>query len=189
MHLVDESLKVGGSGSDNSMQWTFFMNPLPMTIWTKVLFQSSNSSFFWPNFSLLVLAQVSSCAWESCGGSGWWTSGLTPQTGGWVWGGNWQLKAPFSCWNISYQLLWFRCPTRILINFSSQLLGWDTKYYRGRGCVGSFFYKYSLVKLESTVQICSYAQIPYELPNNTRGAGVGVGSGGPHHEQQIQLFF
>ena len=82
MHLVDESLKVGGSGSDNSMQWTFFMNPLPMTIWTKVLFQSSNSSFFWPNFFLLVLAQVSSCAWESCGGSGWWTSGLTPQRAG-----------------------------------------------------------------------------------------------------------
>ena len=82
MHLVDESLKVGGSGSDNSMQWTFFMNPLPMTIWTKVLFQSLNSSLFWPNFSLLVLAQVSSCAWESCGGSGWWTSGLTPQRAG-----------------------------------------------------------------------------------------------------------
>ena len=38
MHLVDESLKVGGSGSDNSMQWTFFMNPLLMTIWTKSCF-------------------------------------------------------------------------------------------------------------------------------------------------------
>ena len=78
MHLVDESLKVGGPGSDNSMQWTFFMNPLHMTIWTKVLFQSSNSPFFWPNFSWLVLAQVSPCTWGSCGGSGWWTSGLTP---------------------------------------------------------------------------------------------------------------
>ena len=30
--------------------------------------------------------------------------------------GSWQLKAPFSCWNISYQLLWFCCLTRNLIN-------------------------------------------------------------------------
>ena len=30
--------------------------------------------------------------------------------------GGWQLNAPFSCWNISYQLLWFCCLTRNLIN-------------------------------------------------------------------------
>ena len=85
---------------ENNTHLWIFMNPLPMTIWTKALFQSSNSSFFWPNFFLLVLAQVSSCAWESCGGSGWWTSGLTPQTGGWGGGGR-QLKRgsrSHPCW-------------------------------------------------------------------------------------------
>ena len=57
------------------------------------------------------------------------------------------------------------------------------------GVVGSSFYKYSLVKLESKIQICPYAQISLELPKFYQEAGVGAGSGGPHHEQQIQLYF
>ena len=115
MCLVDEFLKVGGSGSDNSMQWTFFMNPLLMTIWTKSCFSlrtcpSLDQTSPYLSWHRLLLAHEGHVEVQD----GKLLALLLKRAG--VGKGGWQLKAPFSCWNISYQLLWFCCLTRNLIN-------------------------------------------------------------------------